>query len=49
MKFNYMMLSRLQMDCEYYLNFGNKNEKNLWALNEIKQIKKMFEIYNILT
>ena len=32
-KFRYMLLSRLQADCEYYLNYGNRNTKRLWAGN----------------
>ena len=24
-KFRYMLLSRMQSDCEYYLNYGNRN------------------------
>lgn len=45
-KFNYMMLSRLQSDCKYYLGFGNRNAKNLWAGNEQKQIDEMKKLYN---
>ena len=30
-KFRYMLLSRLQADCEYYLNYDNRNTKRLWA------------------
>ena len=25
-KFRYMLLSRMQSDCEYYLNYGNRNQ-----------------------
>ena len=28
-KFRYMLLSRMQSDCEYYLNYGNRNPKRL--------------------
>ena len=45
-KFNYMMLSRLQQDCDYYLGYGNRNEKYLWALNVDDHIKEMKKIYN---
>jgi len=45
-KFNYQMLSRLKMDCEYYLGNGNRNEKHLWAGNEQEQINEMKKIYN---
>lgn len=44
--FEYQLLARLQQDCEYYLGFGNKNPKHLWALDETLQIEKMREIYH---
>ena len=44
-KFRYAMLSRLQSDCEYYLNWGNKNKKRLWAGNVKDQIKTMKLLY----
>lgn len=44
-KFNYMMLSRLKSDCDYYLGNGNRNPRNLWAGDEAKQIAKMREFY----
>ena len=28
-KFEYMMLSRLEMDCKYFLGYGNKNKRQL--------------------
>jgi len=43
--FNYMMLSRLESDILFYLGFGNKNPKHLWAGNEIEQIKEMKKLY----
>ncbi|UYZ38982.1 hypothetical protein OD350_29280 (plasmid) [Clostridium beijerinckii] len=46
-KLNYMLLSRLRSDCEYYLGHGNRNANHLWANNEKEQIKKMKELYNI--
>ncbi len=45
-KFDYMLLSRLQQDCEYYLGNGGKSQNNLWANNELEQISKMAELYN---
>ena len=45
-KSNYMMLSRLQQDCEYFLGYGNRNDKNLWAGSAREQIDRMKEIYN---
>lgn len=47
-KFNYMMLDRLRQDCEYFLGFGNRNEKQLWAGNVKDQIAEMRKIYNKL-
>ena len=45
-KFRYQLLSRLQMDCNYYLGNGNRNIKHLWAENEEEQIKVMKELWN---
>ena len=38
LKFRYMLLGRLQADCEYYLGFGNKSSRRLWAGSEKAQI-----------
>ena len=46
MVFRYQLLGRLQTDCEYYLNYGNRNIKRLWAGNVNLQIKLMVELYN---
>lgn len=48
-KFNYMLLGRLQMDCNYYLGNGNRYNGHLWAKNEQEQINKMKELYNSFT
>lgn len=45
-EFEYMLLSRLQMDCKYFLGNGNGNERNLWADNVNDHIEKMKELYN---
>ncbi|WP_176397874.1 LPD11 domain-containing protein [Bacillus cereus] len=45
-KFNYQLLSRLQMDCDYYLGNGDRNARHLWAENEKEQIEKMKELHN---
>ena len=29
--FRYQLLDRLRSDCEYYLNYGNRHPKSLWA------------------
>ena len=47
-KYNYMMLSRLQADCDYFLNHGGRNIKYLWAGNVSDQIQKMKDIYHKL-
>ena len=47
-RFNYMMLDRLKSDCEYYLGYGGRNAKSLWAHDEQKQVDKMREIYDSL-
>ena len=48
-RFNYMMLYRLKSDCEYYLGYGGRNKKSLWANDEQSQIDKMRELYDFLT
>ena len=47
-EFNYMLLSRLQSDCEYFLNHGCRSERNLWAGNVEDQISKMKELWNLV-
>lgn len=44
--FRYKLLGRLQSDCEYYLNYGNRNTGRLWAGSVNLQIKLMVELYN---
>lgn len=44
-KFDYMMLSRLQCDCEYYLHYGNRNPRSLWAGDEKAHIAEMKRLY----
>jgi len=46
--FEYQLLNRLESDCKYFLNYGNRNIKILWALNVNDQIEKMKELYNQL-
>lgn len=45
-RFRYMLLSRLQSDCEYYLNYGNRHSKCLWAGNEERQIDFMIKLHD---
>lgn len=47
-EFCYMMLNRMENDCLYYLGYGNKNNKHLWAKNEYDQIELMRMLYDIL-
>lgn len=47
-KFNYMMLSRLISDCEYFLGWGKRNPKRLWADNVNEHIAEMRRLYNVL-
>lgn len=46
--FEYMLLDRLRMDCEYYLGAGKRGEKHLWAGNRQAQIAKMRELYEMI-
>ena len=45
-KFRYMLLSRMQSDCEYYLNYGNRNPKRLLAGDEQRQIEYMILLHD---
>lgn len=45
-RFRYMLLSRLQTDCEYYLGYGYRNERKLWAGNVRDHIWYMKAIWN---
>ncbi len=43
--FRYQLLGRMQSDCEYYLGYGNRNERRLWAGNVKLHIKLMAELH----
>lgn len=45
-KFNYKMLHRLKMDCDYFLGYGNRNKKHLYYEDEQEQIDKMKELHS---
>lgn len=45
-KFRYMLLSRLQVDCDYFLGNGNRHEKHLWAGNVEEHITAMRMLWN---
>ena len=44
----YRLLDRCKQDCEYYLGYGNRCEKHLWAGNVRDHIQKMRELYDML-
>ena len=43
--FRYQLLSRMVEDCNYYLGYGNRNAKDLWANDEWEQIEIMQALY----
>lgn len=45
-EFRYQLLGRLQSDCDYYLGYGYRHPRNLWANNESDQITFMRLLYN---
>jgi len=45
---NYMLLGRLQMDCEYFLGNGDRNTKYLHQLNVDLQITEMKRLWDVL-
>jgi hypothetical protein len=47
-EFSYMMLGRLQSDNDYYLGYGNRNPKRLWAGSVDAQIAEMKRLWNLL-
>lgn len=42
----YMLLSRMGMDCDYYLGYGNRQKKRLWAGDEKEHIENMKALWN---
>jgi hypothetical protein len=44
-EFNYMMLSRLKSDCDYFLGYGNRCEKRLYHGNPKLQIEAMLILW----
>ena len=41
MEYAYLLLGRLRQDCDFYLGYGGRNAKILWAGEESDHIKKM--------
>lgn len=48
-KFEYQLLARLRMDCDYYLGHGNQSLKNLYHDTVHEHISAMKKIWNLLT
>ena len=48
-RWNTGLLSRLKMDCDYFLGAGERAEKHLWAGSVEAQIAKMRELYDVLS
>lgn len=46
--FHYMMLSRLQSDCEYFLNWGFGSIDAIWGLTIKSHINEMKRLWFIL-
>ena len=44
-RFDYMLLGRLKMDCDYFLGFGNRDASKLWAGSIEGQLQKMTELW----
>lgn len=47
-KFQYMMLGRLQTDCDYFLGNGQRSVNNLWGATIEEHIAEMKKIWNEL-
>lgn len=45
-KFKYMLLSRMQSDCNYYLGYGNRCVDHLWASTVERHIAYMKALHN---
>lgn len=47
-RFRYMMLNRMQSDCDYYLGNGNRCARHLWAGNESDHVAIMRALWHSL-
>ena len=47
-EFQYQMLDRMRLDCEYFLGYGNRYTKDLWGKSVDKHIEAMRRIWNEL-
>ena len=43
--FHYQMLSRFQMDCDYFIGWGTRNPSQLWACNVVDHIQNMKDLW----
>jgi hypothetical protein len=43
-----MLLSRLKMDCNYFLNHGNRQESKLYYYDVKRHIEEMKKLYKLL-
>lgn len=44
--FRYRLLSRMKQDCEYFLGYGNRSPRHLWAGEVAGQIETMKALHN---
>ena len=44
--FRYQLLSRMKQDCNYYLGYGSRSHRVLWAEDEKEQIEVMKDLWN---
>lgn len=44
--FRYQLLDRMRQDCLYYLSYGRRDPKYLWANDAAKQIAYMKTVWN---
>jgi len=47
-KYNYMLLSRYQQDIEYFLNYGNRSERNLFFDTKEEHIEETIKLWESL-
>ena len=47
-EFQYQMLDRMRLDCEYFLGYGNRCTKDLWGKSVETHIEAMRRIWNEL-
>ena len=47
-RYNYMLLSRYQQDIEYFLNHGNRSERNLFFDTKEEHIEETVKLWESL-